>query len=337
MLFLRMSVLVILLAKPLYTIPPQQTSIDCESLVMLGDKSGLQAVEKVINPLSLLYLDTAYASHIVDWEFSRGFLEASPVSPGYMELGIPGYTIDISSNLGNRHAASKLLQYYCSVPKKTSSDTIFRMYQQMYRFLPVFVIRKPYSSVLEKRLRSDFERWMNIASTVPPLTYPDPSIDYDRQTELNPVSNTQDARFISLQLGLVLQALGSQGFDDGRIHELRRMQTSLGNARFQLPAISGSNRVYTDPIETDTVCTIREYQAISKIIEDKSEMRLIITSWLDRHGISKHQPYSQSKYLVKQPRKAYFEIYYEFGMQALRLTLLEGNKLKIEKMMEAAD
>jgi len=337
MLFLRMSVLVILLAKPLYNVPPQQISVDCESLVMLGDKSGLQSVERIINPLSLLYLDTAYASRIVDWEFSRGFLGASPLNPGYMELNIPGYTIDISSNLGNRHAASKLLQYYCSVPKKTCSDTIFWMYQQMYMFLPVFVLRKPYSNVLEKRLRSDFERWISIASSVPPVKYPDPSIDYDRQTELNPASNTQDARFISLQLGLALQDLGSQGFGEGKIHELRRMQACLGNARFQLPAISGSNRVYTDPIETDTVSTIREYQAISKIIEDKAEMKLIITSWLDRHGISKHQPYSQSKYLVKQPRKAYFEIYYEFGMQALRLTLLDGNKLKIEKMMEAAD
>ncbi|MCX6282871.1 MAG: hypothetical protein NTW31_01330 [Bacteroidetes bacterium] len=47
--------------------------------------------------------------------------------------------------------------------------------------------------------------------------------------------------------------------------------------------------------------------------------------------------YSQSRFLVKRPNKAYVEIYYEFGMQALRLTVLGNKSIMIEKTIETID
>jgi len=66
-------------------------------------------------------------------------------------------------------------------------------------------------------------------------------------------------------------------------------------------------------------------------------MMMIISSWLTRHNFNQHMPHTQSKFLVKHPDKVYFEIYYEFGMQAIRMTLLGNNSVMMEKTMEAID
>ncbi|MCX6282872.1 MAG: hypothetical protein NTW31_01335 [Bacteroidetes bacterium] len=227
MLILRITVLFILLAKPLYYSPQQTTILDSDELVLLGDKSGLQAVEKLINPIALLYLDTTYANHIVDWEFREGFLKAHPDSSGYYVFGLPRYTLDIASNINNRHAASYLLRYYCSIPKLTKSDTIFSIYDQLYRFLPVFVCRKPYETVLERKLKTDFEDWSRIAASTPPVRYPDPSVEFDRLLNLKPLNKQSDPRYIALILGLSLQQMKSPGFDENKIRDLSTTLTSI--------------------------------------------------------------------------------------------------------------
>ncbi|MCX6282122.1 MAG: hypothetical protein NTU51_09175 [Bacteroidetes bacterium] len=337
MFFLRITVLFVLLARPLYYSPQKPIVLDCDEIISLGDKSGLKAVEKLINPMALLFLDTTYASKIVDWEFNQGFLRGHPDSIGFYILNLPTYTLDIASNTNNRHAASQLMRYYCSVPKVIKSDTICWMYEQLYRFLPVFVCRKPYESILEKKLRKDFEEWSRIAAKTTPLRYPDPSVEFDRFPGLKPLNTRNDSRYISLMLGLTLQQLKSPGFDDKKIKELRSMQTCLSNKRFQLPVLTGGYRIYTEPIETQIVRTISDYGSINQLVSDKPEMTLIISSWLTRHNFNQHMPYSQSKILVKRPNKAYLEIYYENGMQAIRLTLLSKKSVMIEKTMEAID
>ncbi len=337
MLFLRITVLFLLLAKPLYYSPQQTTILDSDELVLLGDKNGLQAVEKLINPMALLYLDTAYANHIVDWEFRDGFLKVHPDSCGYYVFGLPVYTLDIASNTNNRHAASYLLRYYCSIPKLAESDTIFPIYDQLYRFLPIFVCRKPYESELEKRLKKDFEVWSRLAASTPPARYPDPSVEFDRLLNLKPLCKRPDSRYVSLMIGLSLQQMKSPGFDENRIKDLRRMQTCLNNSRFKLPVLTGEYPIYTEPIETQIIPAACEYKEINQLVSDKAAMALIISSWLTRHNFSQHMPYSQSRVLVKRPNKAYIEIYYEFGMQALRLTLLGSKSIMIEKTIETID
>ena len=337
MLFLRFTILFILLAKPVYYTPQPLSILDCDEMVKLGDKSGLKAVEKLINPITLLYLDTAYANHIVDWEFRQGFLRTHPDSAGYSMLDLPWYTLDIASNLDNRHAASSLLRYYCSVPKLTKSDTIFWMYEQMYRFLPVFVCRKPGGALLEEKLKSDFKAWSHIAAITPPVKYPDPSVEYDRLPELKPLNTSNDSRFIALMLGLSLKQLKSPGFTEEKIKGLRRVQTCLENTRFQLPVLNSEYRIYIQPIEKRIIPAMKEYSNINQLVVDKAAMMLIISSWLTSHDFSQHMPYSQSKFLVKGPDKAYFEIYYEYCMQSIRLTLLGGKRIMIEKITETID
>ncbi|MCX6286403.1 MAG: hypothetical protein NTY96_04755 [Bacteroidetes bacterium] len=337
MFFLRVTVLFILLAKPLYYSAQQPSLLDADELVLLGDKNGLKAVERLINPMALLYLDTTYASHIVDWEFRQGFLHGHPDSIGYYVLELPRYTLDIASNTDNRHAASNLLRYYCSVPKVIKSDTVYWIYDQLYRFLPVFICRKPYQTFLERKLRKDFEEWSRISTRTAPVKYPDPSVEFDRLMNMKPLNNRPDSRYIALMLGLTLQQLKSPGFDEVKIKNLRRMQTCLNNKRFQLPVLSGEYRIYTEPIETQIIPTIIEYRNISQLVSDKAAMALIISSWLTRHNFNQNMPYSQSKFLVKRPNKVYFEVYYEFGMQAIRLTLLGNKSIMIEKTMEAID
>jgi hypothetical protein len=337
MLFLRFTILFILLAKPGYYTPQPLSILDCDEIVKLGDKSGLKAVEKLINPITLLYLDTTYANHIVDWEFRQGFLRAHPDSAGYYIFDLPMYTLDIAANLDNRHAASSLLRYYCSVPKFTKSDTIFLIYKQMYRFLPVFVCRKPGETLLAEKLKSDFEAWTHIAAITPPVKYPDPSVEYDRLSELKPLNTCNDSRFIALMLGLTLQQLKTPGFTEEKIKRLRSMQTCLENTRFQLPMLNRDYRIFIQPIETLIIPAIREYNNINQLVSDQAGMMLIISSWLTSHNFNQHMPYSQSKFLVKRPNKAYFEIYYEYGMQSIRLTLLGRKIIMIEKVTENID
>ena len=74
MLFFRISILFILLSEPVYYSLPKSYILDCDELVSRGDNLGLKAVEQLINPLALLYLDTAYAGHIVStvWNYKQG-------------------------------------------------------------------------------------------------------------------------------------------------------------------------------------------------------------------------------------------------------------------------
>jgi len=225
MALLRITVLLILLAKPLYHSPQRPEILDCDELITLGDKYGMKAVEDLINPLKLLYLDTSYAGHIIDWEFRQGFLKGYPDSIEYYMLSIPVYTLDIASNTTNRHAVSNLFRYYCSVPKITKSDTVFRLYDQLYKILPVFSRSNPYQKIMEVKLKTDFYVWSRIAVNCPPTKYADPSVEFDRFLNLKPVNNHTDPRYITLLLGLTLQQLKSPGFTEEKIKELRGIQT----------------------------------------------------------------------------------------------------------------
>ena len=337
MLFFRISILFILLSEPVYYSLPKSYILDCDELVSRGDNLGLKAVEQLINPLALLYLDTAYAGHIVDWEFKQGFLRGYPYRSGYYMLDIPEYTLEIAASTGNKHACSNLLRYYCSIPKFSRSDTICMIYNQLYRFLPVFVFRRPCGLLTENKLQQDFTEWEKIAQRNPPVKYTDPSAEFDRFPELKPVNNSPDAGFIALQLALALEQIKSPDFTMDKIKGLRRMQGCLANKRFTLPVIGGEYKVYSEPIETAIVPASREYGNIKQAVEDAGQIRLLVECWLTRHNFSENMPYSQSRILVKPPKKAYFEIYYEFGMQAFRLTLLGNSSFLIEKTMEAID
>jgi|APCry1669188910_1035180.scaffolds.fasta_scaffold00058_32 hypothetical protein len=337
MLFLRVTVLFILFVKPLYYSPQKPDILYCNEVIRMGDHEGLKAVERLMNPLTLLYLDTAYAGHIVDWEFSQGFLKGHPDSAGYYILDLPGYTLDIASQTNNMHAVSRLLTYYGSVPRITRSDTIYRMYDQLYRFLPVFVGMKPFSRLLEGKLRKDFLEWERLSSITPPVKYPDPSVDFDRFLNLKPLSSRTDTRYMELILGLALQQMGSPGFSEEKIKELRKIQTCLGNKRFQLPRLNTKSMIFTEPIEKQIIPATKSYRNINELVDDKASMTLLISNWLTSHGFDQDIQYSQSKFLVRPPDKVYFEIYYEFGMQAIRLSLAGNRLIMIEKITEAID
>jgi hypothetical protein len=337
MFFLRITVFLLLLIKPLYYSPHTPDILNCRDVIRLGDQSGLKAVEALINPMSLLYLDTAYASHIVDWEFRQGLLKGHPDSAGYYVLDLPGYTLDIASQLNNMHAVSRLLSYYSSVPRISRSDTVYWMYDQLYRFLPVFLGRKTLVPQIESKLRKDFYDWDRISAITPPAKYPDPSLEFDRFLNFKPLKTSNDPRYIELMLGLALQQLGSPGFDEVKIRELRKMQTCLNNKRFKLPTLMKGDLNFTEPIENQIIPTARSYRDINELVTDQAEVALLISSWLTGHNFNRHMPYSHSKFLVSPPCKAYFEIYYDFGMQAIRLTL-QGNRLiMIEKLTEVID
>jgi len=335
--FMQITVLLFLVCKPVYYSPQKPDILECEEIVRLGDKYGMKAVEGLINPLTLLYLDTTYAGHIVNWEFRKGFLKGHPDSAGYYILELPEYTIDIVSDMNNIHAASLLLSYYCSVPKVLKSDTIYRLYDQLYRLLPLLVGRKPSGPLLESKLRNDFKYWARISSLTPPVKYTDPSVEFDRFLNFKPVNKQTDPRFMELILSLALQQMGSPGFGEKKINELRKMQTCLNNTRFQLPVLFKENNIFTEAIETQTIPALKHYGNINQLLHDKAAMTLLISTWLTRHNFSPHMPYSLSKFLVKSPGKAYFEIYYDFGMQAIRMTLQGDRTILMEKIMEAID
>lgn len=337
MFFLRITVLLLLLIKPLYYSPHTPDILYCQDVIRLGDQRGLKAVEALINPMILLYLDTAYAGHIVDWEFRQGLLKGHPDSAGYYVLDLPMYTLDIASQINNMHAVSSLLSYYSSVPRITRSDTVYWMYEQLYRFLPVFLGRKTLVPLIENKLRKDFYDWERISALTPPVKYPDPSLEFDRFLNFKPLKTTNDPRYIELMLGLALQQLGSPGFDEVKIRELRKMQTCLNNKRFRLPTLMSGDLNFTVPLENQIIPTVKSYRDINELVTDKAEVALLITSWLSGHNFNEQMPYSHSKFLVRPPDKAYFEIYYDFGMQAIRLTL-QGNRLiMIEKITEVID
>lgn len=337
MTFLRIIALLILFAKPVSYSIRQPSILDCDELVSLGKKQGIGAIEKLINPLSLLYLDTGYAGFLTDMEFRAGLLRDHPDSAGYYILDVPEYSVNIASNIGTKYTASTLFQYYCSVPKTRESDTIILMYQQLYKILPIFVLRKPYKGILERKLIKDFEDWYRISMNSPPVKYADPSIDYDRFTNLKPINKTVDARLITLMLGLALQQLKSPAINESRIRELREMQSTLNNKRFTLPVFGTNNEIFTSPIEVEVVQTTKTYGNIYEFLGNNLEVKLIISSWFKRHNLGEDLSFSQGRYLVKPPDKVYFEIYYEFGMQALRMTLLGNSAIRIEKTMEAID
>lgn len=335
--FFRVAFLLMLLAKPvLHTIRPGD-SIYCDDLVSVGTNRGMAAMEKIVNPLSLLYLDTAYAGTVSDIEFRSGFLRSHPDSLGMYVLNVPEFTISIASSTGNRHAASNLFRYYCSVPKDGGNDTVIRMYRQLYKILPVFVARKPYREILEKRLLSDFNYWYRLSLSSPAVNYADPSLVYDRFLSLKHLERKPDPRLITLQLGLAIQQLNPALVNEAKIKELRALQTSLNNKRFILPLLGGDPDYYSSQIETRTLHTTKSFACLKDLLDDRDEMNLLIANWLKTQNWGEQPDFSHGGYLVKGREMAYLEIYCEFGMQALRLKLLESSEIRVEKLMEAID
>jgi hypothetical protein len=337
MCFLRITVLLILFITPLYYSPQKPDILDCNEVIRLGDHKGLKAVEGLINPITLLYLDTAYASHIVDWEFRRGFFREHPDSAGNYTLSLPRYTLEIATMTNNMHALSFLIAYYASVPRVSVSDTIYWMYDELGSLLQVFVARKHFVPQLEGKLRSDFNDWARISSITLPVKYPDPSVEFDRFLNFKSLNTRNDPRYVELLLGLALQEMGTPGFNEERITGLRKIQTCLANKRIRLPSLGKENMIFIEPIEKRIIPAIRPCRNISELLADKDIMSLLISSWLTSHNFDAHMQYSHSKFLVKPPDKAYFEIYYESGMQAIRLTLPGNNFIMIEKLTESID
>ena len=335
--FLRIAFLLILLAKPVFYTTRPSVPVECDEVLEYGATHGLASVEKFINPLSLLYLDTSYAGYISDLEFRSGFLRNHPDSLGKFVLDIPEYTIAIASCSNNRHAASNLFRYYCSVPRAGGSDTIIRMYQQLYKILPVFIAKKPYEAILEKRLLSDFNYWYGIALKRKAVKYADPSVEYDRFLNLKPINRATDARLVTLMLALALQQLQSAAVNDAFIRKLREMQSTLNNKRFILPVLGKSDDFYTSPIESQTFFTSKKFLSIKDFLGNSAEVSVVVSSLLKMQNKGDRIAFSQGRCLVKGRNKAYLEVYYDFGMQALRLTMQEDSTIQVEKIMEAID
>ncbi|MEI6884403.1 MAG: hypothetical protein WCO02_07940 [Bacteroidota bacterium] len=335
--FLRIAFLLILLAKPVFYTTRPSFPVECDEVLTYGANHGLASVEKYINPLSLLYLDTSYAGYISDLEFRSGFLTNHPDSLGKFVLEIPEYTIAIASSTNSQHAASNLFRYYCSVPRAGGIDTIIRMYQQLYKILPVFIAKKPYEAILEKRLLSDFNYWYALALKRKAVKYSDPSVEYDRFLNLKPLNSPTDARLVTLMLALALQQLQSAAVNDTFIRKLREMQSTLNNKRFILPVLGNSGDLYTSPIESQAFLTSKKYLNIKDFLGNSAEVSLLVSSWLKIQNKGDRIAFIQGRCLVKGRDKAYLEVYYDFGMQALRLTMREDSMIQVEKIMEAID
>lgn len=248
-------------------------------LINIAKTKGFKELKKSINPIDLIYVDSTYASILIELEFKSGFSSKHNDNNKIITFELPDLTIDLADNFSNAKAGKKLFEYYCSIPKHCKTDTIYYIYNNLDDYLKVLV--KFSSPRLIERLKQDYNTWTMLAQKSPTKSYP--TIEEMRKTSFEESMKFKssdlyvDCNFIALQIAGALNYLKVNGFDNTLIEKLKTTQTYpfANRYSFPKPIIIDSKSNYNSGKTIENSTGIRDfrkdYKKVEKLIFDNFE------------------------------------------------------------------
>ena len=247
--------------------------LDAEKIIAEASKIGLKNLEKIIDPIILVYLDSSFSSTLIELEFKTEFLEKHYSNKSVYFYNLPKYTFELADEHNNREALEKLFDYYIQIPKFVKSDTIYVIYNNLNNFLKVLV--KSNNPNLPKRLSEDYRKWSDLAKVSKQKSYKSieeyRNMSFEESMKFREDDLYIDCSYIALQLAGALNYLKVNGFDSELLEELKRQQTYpfASNYKFQILnfAPTQTNEHVKVVPNTDLIKDFKEdYQKIEKFL-----------------------------------------------------------------------
>lgn len=199
---------------------------NADELIKYGLKYGVAELCKLTDPSVIILLDKSYADKLIKMEFKEGFVEKYYQRKNLYIKRIPELTLTIAHQFGINNAKKKIFEYYCSIPKGITSDTIYDLYHDLNKVLDILVIYQ--SSSVIKRLVDDYHVWRDLIKTTP-------KIKYSKDGEIRNGNSYNDCRYITLQLAGALCYLNVKGFDQDLLNYLISIQSSPMAKYYSIP------------------------------------------------------------------------------------------------------
>ncbi len=213
-------------------------------LINIAKHKGINELKNLINPIDLVYLDSAYAPKLIDLEFKSGFLGRHFDNDKIITYELPELTLAIADDFDYKKADKKLFDYYCSIPKFIRSDTLYYIYNNLDHYLEVLIKVNP-AGLIEK-LKKDYNEWTKLALKAPKKIYPTieerQKMPFMESIKFKPSNLYPDCNFLVLQLAGALNYLNVKGFDNLLLENLKTRQTMpyLKSYSFPKPFFMGS-------------------------------------------------------------------------------------------------
>ena len=196
-------------------------------LLNLGKEKGIHEIEKIIEPINLVFLNSLYATTIIDIEFKTGFLNKLQSSKKNFTYATPENTMEVAEKFFNKKAGVELFEYYCKLPKFIKSDTIYSVYNNLDDYLKILIQYK--SPKMIEKLKKDYYEWLALAKKAPRKYYP--TIEQVQKTSFEESMKFKssdlyvDCNFLTLQVAGALNKLKVPGFDNLLLENLKKQQS----------------------------------------------------------------------------------------------------------------
>lgn len=295
---------------------------NADSLIKIAQVKGIDALKKIIDPIDLVYVDTSYASSIIDFEFKTGLWGKHYDNNKVTTYNSPDLTIKLADDFGNKKAGKKLFEYYCNLPKFSKSDTIYSIYGNLDNCLKVLV--KFYSPQLVQKLKEDFNEWSKIARNSPKKKYQTieemRKMSFEESMKFKTSDLTIDCNYILLKIAGALNYLKVQGFDNKLLEKLKTNQSFPLASRYSFPSpINNSpdkNLNRSKTIQNNT--KIKDFRKDYKKLE-----KIILSNFEDCCG-------SRIYEIIEKGPKAYVTMARNNGSDYYTVTLEPNNKIVID-------
>ena len=216
---------------------------NADMLMNIAKTKGIHELEKIVNPVDLIYLDSNYASTIINLEFKSSFFGKHYENKKVIIYSLPELTMNIAENFNNAMAAKKLFSYYCGIPKFVKSDTIYNIYHNLDDYLKIMV-NYPTSSLI-KRLKLDDNDWTKLGKKSPKKIYPTieeiPKTPFEKSIKFKTNDLYVDCNYVALQIASALNYLNVKEFDNSLLKSLKTKQSHPFASRYSFPKPTSFN------------------------------------------------------------------------------------------------
>ena len=291
-------------------------------LLTIGKRKGIHEIEKLVQPIDLVYLNPLYGSTIIDIEFKTGFLEKYHNKKNIYTYGIPKNTMEVADKFINKKAGAKLFEYYCRLPKFIKSDTIYTVYNNLDDYLKLLIQYK--SPKLIEKLKRDYYQWNKLAKKAPKKVYPTieemQKTSFEESMKFKPTDLYVDCNFLALQIAGALNSLKVTGFDDLLLEKLKKKQSWPFAKRYSFPKTFD----FEPPPNYNPNKTVLNSVGIHSF---RTDIRKVYELLVKSGNISWE---SKIDMVIEDGSKAYVTTSRSNGYDFFRIEIMENKKIKID-------
>lgn len=291
-------------------------------LLNIGKKKGIHEIEKIVQPIDLVFLNPLYGSTIIDIEFKTGFIEKLQNQKNIYTYGIPKNTMEVADNFSNQKAGAKLFEYYCRLPKFIKSDTIYTVYDNLEDYLKLLI--KYRSPKLIEKLKSDYYQWNKLAKKAPKKVYPTfeemKKTSFEELSKFKPSDLYVDCNFLGLQIAGALNSLKVTGFDYALLEKLKTKQSWSYARDYTFPKTYN----FESPPNYNPNKTIQNTVGINSF---RTDIHKVYELLVKSGNISWE---SKIDRVIEDGTKAYISTSRSNGYDFFRIELMEKKRIKID-------